>query len=134
MHRAYWHKYCYNLVQSTWGKLVIIELFGAIALAQIWKLFLFILLCLGSLLWVISIIAVLWGISDGLIPAIRAKEYKKASIILVIILITIAVIFLSVINQAVYLIGFILPILLVQVYIKKYIELPSSNKHHFRNN
>ena len=113
---------------------MIIELFGAIALAQIWKLFLFILLCLGSLLWVISIIAVLWGISDGLIPAIRAKEYKKASIILVIILITIAVIFLSVINQAVYLIGFILPILLVQVYIKKYIELPSSNKHHFRNN
>lgn len=121
-------------VQSTWGKLVIIELFGAFALAQIWKLFLFILLCLGSLLWVISIIAVLWGISDGLIPAIRAKEYKKASIILVIILITIAVILLSVINQAIYLIGFILPILLVQVYIKKYIELPSSNKHHFRNN
>jgi hypothetical protein len=106
---------------------------GAYIFAKIWKLILFILLCFGSLLWVLSIIAVLWGITDGFIPAMRKKHYKKASAILAILLITVIVIFVSVNNQAIYLAGFIVPIVLVQLYIKKYIRRPTP-PNNFHNN
>ena len=107
---------------------------GASVFAKLWKLFLMLLLFFGSLLWVISIIAVLWAVSDGLIPAIRRKQYKKASAIFLILSITVVIILLSVSKQAIYLFGFILPILLVQLYIRKFIQLPSFHQEHFRNN
>lgn len=106
---------------------------GTFIFAKIWKLFLFLLLCFGSLLWVIAIIAVIWGIADGLIPAIRKKEYKKAAHIGVILAATLAVIFLAVDKEEVYLFGFIIPILLLRVYIKKYIRLHSFDSNIFLN-
>ena len=79
----------------------------------------FILLCFGSLLWPLSIVAVLWGFYDGFVPAIHQKEYSKAAVILLILLITCIIIIIS-LQKAVYLTAYILPVILVYVYINKY--------------
>lgn len=107
---------------------------AATLFAKIWKVVSFLLLCFGSLLWVISIVAVLWGIFDGFIPAIRRRQYEKASVIFLIVAVTTAIILLSVNEQANYLFGFIIPIILLNLYIKKYIQLPTFQKNNFRNN
>lgn len=80
---------------------------------------LFILLCFGSLLWPLSIVAVLWGFYDGFVPAIHHKEYSKAAVILLILLITCIIIVIS-LQKAVYLTAYIVPVALVYVYINKY--------------
>lgn len=79
----------------------------------------FILLCFGSLLWPLSIIAVLWGFYDGFLPAVHQKEYSRAAIILLILLITCIVIVIS-LQKAVYLTAYIVPVILVYFYINKY--------------
>lgn len=79
----------------------------------------FILLCFGSLLWPLSIIAVLWGFYDGFLPAVHQKEYSKAAIILLILLITCIIIVIS-LQNAVYLTAYIVPVILVYIYINKY--------------
>lgn len=93
----------------------------------------FILLCFGSLLWPISIIAVMWGFFDGFISAINKKEYEKAAAILFILLVTCAVIIIS-LQKAVYLTAFIIPVILVYIYIKRYITLPGRPINDFHNN
>lgn len=79
----------------------------------------FILLCFGSLLWPLSIIAVLWGFYDGFLPAVHQKEYSRAAIILLILLITCIIIVIS-LQNAVYLTAYIVPVILVYIYINKY--------------
>src|SRR4051812_44162727 len=93
-------------------------------LGGIWKIFVTFLLFFGSLLWGLSIIAVIWGFVDGFIPALQRRQYKRAYIILLIIMLTITVILLSVKGKATYLVGFIVPISLLFFYIKKFIQLP----------
>lgn len=97
------------------------------------KIVMFILLCFGSLLWPISIVAVMWGFFDGFIPALNKREYEKAAVILFILLITCVVIVIS-LYEAVYLTGFIIPVILVYIYIKRYIHLPRTTLNDFRNN
>ncbi|WP_411274156.1 hypothetical protein [Daejeonella sp.] len=93
----------------------------------------FILLGFGSLLWPISIIAVLWGIYDGFIPAIHKKEFEKAAVILFILLVTCIVIIVS-LDKVVYLIAYIVPIILVYGYIKRYISPRQETIPDYRNN
>lgn len=81
----------------------------------------FILLCFGSLLWPLSIVAVLWGFYDGFLPAFYKKEYSKASVILLILLVTCIIIVIS-LQRAVYLTAYIVPVILVYMYIKKYVN------------
>jgi hypothetical protein len=94
----------------------------------------FLLLCFGSLLWPIAIIAVIWGFVDGLIPAIRAKQYEKGMAILSILMVTIAIILLSAVKQGIYLTGFIVPVILLNLYINKYIQLPDQHTNDFHSN
>jgi hypothetical protein len=119
-----------NIKENT----VISWIFAATFLSWLWKTVLFLLLCFGSLLWALSIIAVLWGVYDGLLPAIKNKMYKKAFVIFIILSLTVTVIVLSVNKRGIYLIGFILPILLLNLYIKKFIRIPYLQKRKFYNN
>lgn len=92
------------------------------------------MLVFGSLLWSTAVIAVLWGLLGGLLPAIRSKDYKRASVIASILIITVLVMALSVTGKALYLTGFIIPVILLSLYIRKYTKLPEEAKPHFRNN
>jgi len=97
-----------------------LNLILAIALGgMILKIVMFILLCFGSLLWPLSIVAVIWGVYDGLLPAIQKKEFARAAVILLILLVTCLIIVIS-LQEAVYLTAFIVPILLVYIYINSY--------------
>lgn len=103
-------------------------------LERIWKIGLTFLLFFGSLLWAIAIIAVIWGFFEGFIPAVQKKQYKKAYIIFLIIVLTVTIILLSVKGQAIYLLGFIIPIMLLVLYIRKFTNLPYQQKNDFHNN
>ena len=103
-------------------------------LEWIWKTFLSFLLFFGSLLWVISIVAVIWGFVDGFIPAIHKRQYTRAYVILLIIIVTVAVILLSLKGKATYMLGYVIPISLLLIYIKKFIHLPYRQNNDFHNN
>jgi hypothetical protein len=103
-------------------------------LVWIWKFFLTLLLFFGALLWGISIVAVIWGFIDGFLPAIQKRQYTRAYLILLIIILTVTIILLSVKGKATYLVGYILPIGLLLLYIKKFIQLPYRRNNDFHNN
>ncbi len=75
----------------------------------------------------------MWGFYDGFMPAMQKREYEKAAVILFILLITCVVIIMS-LYKAVYLTAFIIPVILVYIYIKRYISLPGRTLTDFRNN
>jgi Ca2+/Na+ antiporter len=106
----------------------------AIALEElILKIVMFLLLCFGSLLWPLSIIAVIWGLYDGFIPAIQRREFARATVILFILLVTCLIIVIS-LNKAIYLTAFIVPIMLVYLYIKMFVRSEEEIFPDFRNN
>jgi asparagine N-glycosylation enzyme membrane subunit Stt3 len=111
-----------------------LNLILAIALGgMILKIVMFILLCFGSLLWPLSIVAVIWGVYDGLLPAIQKKEFARAAVILLILLVTCLIIVIS-LQEAVYLTAFIVPILLVYIYINSYFTTGEEIFTDFSNN
>ncbi len=97
------------------------------------KIISFVLLCFGSLLWPISIVAVIWGFYDGFIPAIHKREFAKAAVIFLILFITCIIIVIS-LYKAVYLLAYIVPVILVYVYIKRYISPRQETLTDYRNN
>ncbi len=92
-----------------------------------------VLLIFGSLLWPISIVAVIWGFFQGFIPAIQKREFIRGSVILLILLITCIIIVIS-LQKAVYLTAYFVPVILVYVYIKRYVHPRSETLTDFRNN
>ena len=106
----------------------------AIALGgMILKIVMFILLCFGSLLWPLSIICIVWGFYDGFLPAIQKKEFTRAAFILLILLVT-SFVFVISLYKAVYLNAFVVPVILVYMYINKFFTSEEEIFTDFRNN